>query len=135
MGEITRVLVVDDNPINREVIHEILDDKYDLRDASNAEEALRCVEQCAPRVVLLDVRLPGIDGYSLCRLLRRQPKMEAARIIMVSAKVMPEDLASGLSAGADAYLTKPFDEVALLDLIHGVSQLSNAAVGVRGSRE
>jgi DNA-binding response OmpR family regulator len=66
--------------------------------------------------------LPGTDGYALCRLLRDRPGMTTARIIMVSAKAMPEDRAAGFSAGADAYLTKPFEEDDLLALVRNVAE-------------
>ncbi len=64
-------------------------------------------------MVLLDVMLPDADGYALCRRLRDQQATSKARIIMVSAKAFPQEQAAGITAGADAYLTKPFDEDAL----------------------
>jgi two-component system, cell cycle response regulator len=112
-----RVLVVDDNANNVEVIHEILDGDYDVIDAANGWEALEIAERLAPQFVLLDVMLPIIDGYEVCRKMRQLPGMKRARIIMVSAKAMPSERRHGLDAGADDYLTKPFDDGELLSLL------------------
>jgi CheY-like chemotaxis protein len=109
-----RILVVDDNPTNLEVIHEMLDGDYVVETASDAWEAIRAAERYRPRIVLLDVMLPGVDGYEVCRTLRHMSDMATARIIMLSAKAMPSERAAGLCAGADAYLTKPFDDVDLM---------------------
>ncbi len=108
------VLVVDDNPTNCEVIQEMLDQKYDVVTASSGVEAIQLAERRQPRVVLLDVMLPGEDGYEVCRRLRQMACMSSARIVMVSAKAMASERAQGMDAGADEYLTKPFDEVELL---------------------
>jgi CheY-like chemotaxis protein len=105
-----RVLVVDDCALNREVIHEILAEDYELIDAATAHEALERAEKYRPQVMLLDVMLPDGDGLALCRRLRSRPATARARIIMVSAKALPQEQAAGFEAGADAYLTKPFDD-------------------------
>jgi CheY-like chemotaxis protein len=111
------VLVVDDNANNVEVIHEILDGDYNVIDAANGWEALDIAEEMSPEFVLLDVMLPIMDGYEVCRKMRRQSGMERSRIIMVSAKAMPSERRVGLEAGADDYLTKPFDDGELLSLL------------------
>lgn len=113
MGQPDSVLVVDDNPTNCEVIQEILDQEYHVVTANSGVEALQLAERHQPRVVLLDVMMPGMDGFETCRQLRQVPGMSGARIIMVSAKAMASERAEGLNAGADEYLTKPFDEVQL----------------------
>lgn len=123
----TRILVVDDSPINRDVLHEVLDDVYEVEYAANAADALRHVRQQAWHIVLLDVMLPDADGCDLCRSIRQQQGMRDARIIMLSAKAMPQERAKGLRAGADAYLTKPFDYVELLKLIEKPSGVAVAS--------
>src|SRR5213595_1968765 len=100
-----RILVVDDNPTNLAIFREMLDGQYDVFTASEGEEAIRLAERYCPRVVLLDVMLPGMDGYETCRRLRHLPGMGSARIIMVSAKAMPSEREEGFGAGADAYIT------------------------------
>jgi len=112
-----QILVVDDNANNVEVIHEILDGDYDVIDAANGWEALEIAERLAPQFVLLDVMLPIIDGYEVCRKMRQLPGMKRARIIIVSAKAMPSERRLGLEAGADDYLTKPFDDGELLSIL------------------
>src|SRR5688572_8467079 len=95
MGHPRRILVVDDNLINREIIEEILRDDFTVITASNGSEALELADRYEPRVVLLDVMLPGMDGYSICRKLRAMPEMSTARIVMVTAKAMPSERAQG----------------------------------------
>ena len=112
-----KILVVDDNANNVEVIHEILDGDYEVIDAANGWEALEIAERLAPQFVLLDVMLPIIDGYEICRKMRQLPGMKRARIIIVSAKAMPSERRLGLDAGADDYLTKPFDDGELLTVL------------------
>ena len=70
-----------------------------------------------PAVVLLDVMMPGMDGLEICRRLRDTPGLRNTAIIMVSAKAMPSERAAGIRAGADDYITKPFDEVELLEVL------------------
>ena len=107
------ILIVDDNPNNREVFHEILDSSYRLFDAANGWDALSIAEEIEPQLVLLDVMLPIMDGYEVCRKMRGIAAMRRARIIMVSAKAMPSERQAGLEAGADDYITKPFAETDL----------------------
>jgi len=128
-----RVLVVDDNPVNREIIDEVLSDDYEVIMAANGPEALLLAERFQPQVVLLDVMLPGMDGYDLCRKLRSMPDSSGARIIMVTAKAMPSERASGLEAGADAYLTKPFDETDLLAVVRSTGKKSTSRPKLKGS--
>lgn len=117
MNKPRRILIVDDNPNNREVFHEMLDGSYQLFDAANGWDALTIAEQIVPRIVLLDVMLPIMDGYEVCRKLRSMPAMRRSRIIMVSAKAMPSERQAGLDAGADDYITKPFDETDLFAVL------------------
>ena len=112
-----RILVVDDNPTNLEIFEEMLDGEYVVLTARDGAESLAIAERFSPRVVLLDVMLPGIDGYEVCRKLRGIAGMSDARIIMVSAKAMPSERVAGMNAGADAYITKPFDDAELLTAI------------------
>jgi CheY-like chemotaxis protein len=111
------VLVVDDNPLNLEICREILDGDYEVLTARDGPEAIRLALRYKPSVVLLDVMLPGIDGYWACRKLRSISELDSTSIIMISAKAMPSERAQGLAAGANFYLTKPFDDSELLTAI------------------
>lgn len=112
-----RVLVVDDNPINLSILEEMLSGEYRLSFAHNGPGAIQAAHRFKPAIILLDVMMAGMDGLETCRRLRRNVDLSNATIIMVSAKAMPSEQAAGINAGADDYVTKPFDEVELLALL------------------
>ncbi len=109
----SKILIVDDNEINREICEEILCDDYQLAVAQDGESALEVARGFEPDLVLLDVMMPGISGIEVCRQLRQSVR-PWVKIIMVSAKSLVEDRLEGFDAGADDYVTKPFDEQELL---------------------
>lgn len=115
-----RILVVDDNSINREIIEEILANDFEIVMAENGSDALALVARHQPCAVLLDIMLPGLDGYEICRKLRSMPNTDNMRIVMVTAKAMPSEQSQGFAAGADAYLTKPFDDSDLVAAIRAL---------------
>ncbi|HID10542.1 MAG TPA: response regulator [Candidatus Latescibacteria bacterium] len=110
-----RVLFVDDDRYMRTVAEFLLRrEGYEVRTATNAEEALKALEHEVPDVIVSDVVMPGMDGYELCRRVREDPKMKEIPFIFLSAKVGPEDRVRGLDVGADDYVTKPFQPQELL---------------------
>jgi CheY-like chemotaxis protein len=119
------VLVVDDNPLNLEICREILDGDYEVLTARDGPEAIRLASRHRPGVILLDIMLPEMDGYETCRRLRNLSATRNTSIIMVSAKAMPSERAEGLAAGADFYLTKPFDDSELLTAIRSCQETEN----------
>jgi DNA-binding response OmpR family regulator len=126
MSNPKRILVVDDNPVNCEIIEEILGDEYEVIVANNGVDALALAQRYQPRIILLDVMLPEVDGYLICRKLRSMSEVNKSRIIMVTAKAMPSERAQGFAAGADSYITKPFDETELIAAIRPMHKLSKA---------
>jgi CheY-like chemotaxis protein len=112
-----QLLAVDDNPVNLEVLAEILGDQFQLLLAESGQEAIEIASQHEPEVILLDVMMPKMDGLETCRLLRNIPRLANSVIIIVSAKAMPSEREAGLRAGAHDYLTKPFDEQELLAVL------------------
>jgi CheY-like chemotaxis protein len=112
-----KLLVVDDNPVNLSIVEEMLASEYRIAFAQNGPDALRIAASFRPAYILLDVMMPGMDGLEVCRHMRATPGLKDIVIIMVSAKAMPSELAAGISAGADDYITKPFDEVELLEIL------------------
>lgn len=112
-----RVLVVDDNVVNIEIMHELLDGEFSVRTAMTGHGAMDVAAAFAPHVVLLDVMLPDTDGYTVCRKMRSDPRFAQVCIIMVSAKAMQSERDAGLKAGADHYVTKPFEEQDVLQLV------------------
>jgi len=121
-----RVLVVDDNPANLEICLEILEDGFDVVTAQSGVEAIQIASESSPQVIVLDVMMLGIDGFETCRRLRQMLSMRDVRIIMVSAKAMPAERIQGLAAGADAYLSKPFDES---ELFAAINSIESAGLG------
>ncbi len=103
-----RVLIVDDEPRNQRIVTEILEDLVDLNTASNGEEALNIADTFLPDLVLLDIMMPGIDGYKVCKELCTNPKLTTTKVILVSGKAMIEERLMGYEVGADDYMTKPF---------------------------
>jgi two-component system sensor histidine kinase/response regulator len=110
----SRILIVDDNARNVDILKKILGRQYPLATATSGEEALDAAVRFHPDLVLLDIMMPGIDGYETCRRLRANPALRWLKVIMVSAKAMVSERVQGYAAGADDYLTKPFDEDELL---------------------
>ena len=110
----SRILLVDDNPTNLAILEEMLDDEYRWEAATSGEEALEIAPDFQPDLILLDVMMPGINGYETCRRIRANPALRNVKIVMVSAKALVSERLEGYDAGADDYLTKPFDEKELL---------------------
>ena len=116
-----KVLVVDDDPLVRTLLFEVLhESEFDLREARDGVEALRAAAEEIPDVILLDVMMPGTNGFEVCRQFRSDPRFEGVRIIMLTARDDPNDKARAAAAGADAYFTKPFSP---LDLLETVAEL------------
>lgn len=105
-----RILVVDDNPDNLDIVCtrlEFLD--YDVRTAERGDRALEMVYDDAPELILLDVMLPGIDGYEVARRIKNDDDLPFIPIILVTARDSTQDKVTGLDAGAEDYLTKPIN--------------------------
>lgn len=105
------VLVVDDNLDNTEIIARYLGARgYPVTVAHDGDEAMTLFEQTRPALVLLDVMMPGRDGWEVCRLMRQHPVLgRRVRIIMVTALDEWDDKRQALQTGADDYVAKPFD--------------------------
>ena len=109
-----KVLVVDDEKRNQRIISEILDDLVEMQFADSGEQALALVESFHPDLVLLDIMMPGLNGYEVCKKIKANPKFHLVKIILVSGKAMIDEKLQGYDAGADDYLTKPFVHEELL---------------------
>jgi len=109
-----KILAVDDNSINLAVIEELFGSQYNLMTASTGIEALEIAQEFQPDLILLDIMLQGMNGYGVCHQIRQNSSLRHTKIIMVTAKAMESDRIKGYQAGADDYLTKPFDGEELL---------------------
>jgi len=102
----TRILTVEDDERIRTAVKLALEDEgWTVDEAASGEEAVEMFNRALPDVVLIDIMLPGMDGFELCRHLRRTSDLP---IVMVTARADTHDIVAGLEAGADDYLTKPF---------------------------
>ncbi|MEY2553008.1 MAG: hypothetical protein QOC57_868, partial [Ilumatobacteraceae bacterium] len=102
----TRILSVEDDERIRTAVKLALEDEgWTVDEAGSGEEAIGLFQRALPDVVLIDIMLPGMDGFELCRTLRRNSDVP---IVMVTARNDTHDVVAGLEAGADDYLTKPF---------------------------
>ena len=111
------ILVVDDNEMNVRILEVILGADYDIRTCLSGEEALEALTEFTPEIVLLDIMMPGIDGYDVCRRIRQEKKLAHTKVIMVSAKAMVDERLQGYEVGADDYITKPFNDDELLSKV------------------
>jgi CheY-like chemotaxis protein len=103
------VLVVDDTPTNIDVLHGILRERYRVKAATNGEKALAIARsERQPDIILLDIMMPGMDGYEVCRRLKNDPTTTEIPVIFITAKKDVQDEQLGLALGAVDYITKPF---------------------------
>lgn len=110
-----RILVVDDNETNRDIlVTRLTTQGYELLQASDGEAALAATAQHRPDLILLDVMMPKLDGFEVCRRLKKDRTLPLIPIILVTAKAGPEDVVAGFEAGADEFLTKPVAHAALV---------------------
>jgi len=119
-----RVLVVDDVDANVKLLDARLTAEYfEVTTASNGLDALQICRREGADVVLLDVMMPGMDGFEVCRKLKAEPRTQHIPVIMVTALDQPGDLLRGLEAGADDFLTKPVDDLALITRVKNLARL------------
>jgi CheY-like chemotaxis protein len=117
-----KVLVVDDHADIRRLIRMTLDfEDFEVREAPDGPEALSVLQSWTPDAILIDVMMPGMDGFTLCRTIREQPATRHIPVLFLSARGHARDTDEGLKAGASAYLIKPFSP---LQLIHELSRAS-----------
>ncbi|HED11390.1 MAG TPA: response regulator [Caldithrix abyssi] len=140
MGNQYTILAVDDNPINVKLLSRTLsNNSYDVITAASGPEALKQAREKQPDLILLDVLMPGMDGYEVCKILKDDEASRHIPIIFLSAKNETVDKARGLALGAVDYLTKPFDPVEIVARIqthldarravHELSQLNEILAG------
>ncbi|MEX0839131.1 MAG: PleD family two-component system response regulator [Parvibaculum sp.] len=119
-----RVLIVDDVPANLKLLDAKLTAEYfDVFKASSGPEALTAAKEQQPDIILLDVMMPGMDGFEVCRRLKAAPETVHIPVVMVTALDQPADRVQGLEAGADDFLTKPLNDLALFARVKSLVRL------------
>lgn len=127
MNKDARIMIVDDIPENVELIKTFLiEEGYKIITASNGEQALEQIKKEPPDLVLLDVLMPGINGFEVCRKIKFELKMDQLPVVMVTALDAREDKLKGLEAGADDFLSKPIDWAELIGRVRSLLRLKNA---------
>ncbi len=123
-----RILIADDEPVNLKLINNILKhEKYELITANNGSEALDYIlSNTKPDLLLLDVMMPKLSGYDVCRRVREKYALHELPILLLTIKNQPMDIAAGFEAGANDYLLKPFHEKELKSRIKNLLDLKNA---------
>ena len=104
-----RILIVDDDAMNIDILMDSLEEDYDVKAAESGEEALEILPQYKPDVILLDIMMSGIDGYEVCKRIRADDAYKSVKIILISGRAMEDERQKGFDVGADDYITKPFD--------------------------
>jgi len=119
-----RILIADDNAMNLDILQTRLAiHGYDILTATDGEAALALACETQPDLILLDVMMPKLDGFEVCRRLRGDPTLPFMPIILVTARTDPKDVVAGLEAGGDEYLTKPVDQAALVARVKSMLRL------------
>jgi two-component system, cell cycle response regulator DivK len=115
-----RILVIEDHEENRRLLRDLLTSfGYELTEAVTGEDGLTAAEANPPDLILMDIQLPGIDGYEVTRRIKANPSLRHIPVIAVTSYALSGDDVKALEAGCDAYVTKPFDPAELLDKIRG----------------
>lgn len=116
-----RLLVAEDNAVNRELLRELLELRgYTVLEACDGQEALRIIEQTQPELLLLDIGMPVMDGFTVIRRIRENPQLAKLPVVAVTAYAMRGDQERILNSGFDGYLSKPIDPSSLAEELERV---------------
>lgn len=121
----TKILLVDDNAQMRNLLRITFSSypEYELLQAQSGKEAIDLISLHRPEILFLDVMMPGeMDGLDVCRYVKDSPELKSTFVVLLSAKGQKQDIADGMEAGADKYLTKPFSPLALIEIAAQVNR-------------
>ena len=105
-----QILLVEDNPMNRRVVEFLLKaEGYTVMEARDGQEALEMLKDVVPDLILMDLQLPGLDGFSATRMIKSNPATENTPVVALTAYAMSGDAERAREAGCDGYITKPID--------------------------
>ena len=129
------ILIVDDTPENIDILVELLED-FEKKIAINGEDALKiALKGMPPDLILLDILMPGIDGYEVCRRLRASERTKEVPIIFLTVKSLKDDIVKGFEVGGQDYITKPFDGRELIERVKTQLELKSQREILRTQRE
>jgi CheY-like chemotaxis protein len=117
-----RILIVEDNPVNLELVLQLLEDDYSLLIARDGAEGLAMAVAERPDLILLDLSLPKMSGWEVCQSLREQLGDQAMPVVALTAHAIKGDREKAMETGFDAYLTKPIDEDLLFETVRSFLQ-------------
>ena len=122
MDELAKILIVEDDATIRTILEMALLGAgfKEVKSSARGDDGLSEARRMQPDLVLLDVMLPGLDGFTVARRIRETPELAGTRIIMLTARTETSDIVRGLECGADDYVTKPFDRLVLLARVRAV---------------
>jgi two-component system cell cycle sensor histidine kinase/response regulator CckA len=129
------ILIVEDSATQAEALRSLLEESYSVCVAGSAEEALRVLEDSTFQLVLSDIVMPGMSGYDLCRRIKQHPEWSSTPVVLLTSLADPLDIVRGLEAGADNYITKPYEAEHLLARLSHVLSNRRLRRGTRTSME
>ncbi len=135
--ESSRILIVEDSPTQLEELKYILQKKnYNIDTATNGKDAIKYLSGNIPEMIISDIMMPEMDGYELCRIIKSDESFKKIPVILLTTLSSPDDVLKGLDCGADNFITKPYDESALLSRIeyiilnHEVRKSNPTEIGI-----
>ncbi len=124
-GKRYKILIVDDEPLNIQFLETLISDQFDVIFDTSGEDALSIVKSGKPDLIVLDIMMPGMDGYEVCRRLKADPETQPIPVIFVTAKDGEEEETKGLDLGAVDYITKPFNpEIVKRKITNHIQQIA-----------
>jgi putative two-component system response regulator len=126
VAERSRILIVDDNAMNVDILRRLLRKEYEIETFDNGEDALKRISVFRPDVVLLDIMMPGLNGYEVCQRIKESPIGELTQVILVSGKASTDERVKGYAVGADDYVVKPFEHDEMLSKVRVHCRLREA---------
>lgn len=120
-----KILLVDDEPEIRFLTRRMLEKEgHSVTEAENGEMALRMLQKDKPDLILLDVRMPGLNGWEVCRRIKADDKTKGIPVVMFTVRTSEEDIQKSVDYGAEAHINKPFDKEELLELVENMLRRS-----------
>jgi putative two-component system response regulator len=118
---LAKILLVDDEPEIRFLTRRMLEKEgHSVTEAENGEMALRMLQKDKPDLILLDVRMPGLNGWEVCRRIKADDKTKSIPVVMFTVRTSEEDIQKSVDYGANAHINKPFDKEELLELVENM---------------